>query len=56
MTDSERDRLYKMTGGPAFGHGNPNDGGGSGDLSCCDGPAGVATELPTDPNASSGST
>jgi DnaJ-class molecular chaperone len=30
--------------------------GGAGELSCCDGPAGVATELPTDPNEPSGST
>jgi hypothetical protein len=30
MADSELDRLYKMTGGPAFGHGNPNDGGAPG--------------------------
>jgi hypothetical protein len=30
MPDSEWDRLDKMTGGPAFGHGNPNDGGAPG--------------------------
>jgi len=30
--------------------------GGTGELSCCDGPAGHADELPTDPNERSGST